>query len=48
MSRQVYCSRCGRRLNADAPRIYSTWTHNYYCTSITKCGKRAKRRSRAK
>lgn len=45
-SRQVNCARCGRRLNADAPRVYSAWTHSYYCAAVNRCAKRAKRKAK--
>jgi hypothetical protein len=40
------CARCGRRLPADGLRVYSSFSHNYYCADIKACAKRARRRSR--
>jgi hypothetical protein len=39
------CARCGVRLRD--LRIYSRWTHSYYCVDDKACGKRARRRQRA-
>jgi len=38
------CARCGRVLKATTPRIYSRWTHHYYCAAVKQCAKRAARK----
>lgn len=40
------CARCGIRLTANRPRVFSHFTHLYYCADISACEKRAARKPR--
>ena len=37
------CARCGKRLPVDGLRVYSSFSHNYYCANVNACAKRARR-----
>lgn len=41
MTRAKQCARCGKRLPVSKPRIFSHFTHFYYCAEIDACSKRA-------
>lgn len=47
MSAAKRCSRCGARLLASKPRVYSRFTGSYYCVDDKACARRAKRSRRA-
>jgi len=38
------CARCGRVIKPSTPRIYSRFTHAWYCANVKQCAKRAKRK----
>jgi hypothetical protein len=40
------CARCGKRLSANNPYIYSRFTHSRYCANVNSCAKRVRRRRR--
>jgi hypothetical protein len=41
------CARCGKRLSvAPDSRVYSRFTHSYYCANVGACSKRVRRRKR--
>src|SRR3954462_12512773 len=44
MTQHKTCARCGVKLGDW--RIYSRWTHNYYCVHPNPCARRAARRAR--
>jgi hypothetical protein len=42
------CARCDKTLPRDPQRrVYSTYTHNYYCIEIDACNRRVRRLERA-
>lgn len=38
------CARCGARLPAERPRVYSTFSKHYYCADFTACARRSARK----
>jgi hypothetical protein len=43
MTTMKHCVRCGKRLPASRPRLFSRFSHSYYCADVDLCNRRVRR-----